>query len=80
MTAIAAPIETFTTAVPAAAMAAAAEPVRRLTADELVEEAIRCIITGRDLPESLRAPSAISPGIESVQARIAEILAGPRYV
>lgn len=49
----------------------------RLTADELVAEAVRCIITGRDFPEALREPSAFSPGLASVHDRIAQILAGP---
>ena len=53
---------------------AAATPV---TADELVAEAIRCMITGRAFPEHLRAKSPLSPGLESVQHRIAVILAGP---
>ena len=48
-----------------------------ITADELVAEAIRCIITGRPFPEHLRAKSAVSPGLESVHQRIAMILAGP---
>jgi hypothetical protein len=48
-----------------------------MTADELVAEAIRCIITGRPFPEHLRAKSPLSPGLESVQHRIAYILAGP---
>ncbi len=49
----------------------------RLTADELVAEAVRCIITGREFPEHLRAPSAISPGLASVHDRIALLLSGP---
>ncbi len=48
-----------------------------LSADELVAVAIRCIITGQEFPEQLRAPSAVSPGLESVQHRIARIMAGP---
>ena len=57
---------------------APALPSRPVTADELVAEAIRCIITGQDFPEHLRAKSELSPGLESVQERIAAILAGPR--
>lgn len=49
----------------------------RITADELVAEAIRCIITGQDFPEHLREPSASSPGLASVHDRIAQLLAGP---
>lgn len=56
----------------------AARP-QRLTADELVAVAIDCILAGRDFPEQLREPSAISPGLASVEARIARILAGPLY-
>jgi hypothetical protein len=53
------------------------QPAARLTPEELVAEAIRCIITGREFPEHLRAPSAMSPGLASVHQRIAAILAGP---
>lgn len=48
-----------------------------MTPEDLVAEAIRCIITGREFPEHLRAPSATSPGLASVHQRIAAILAGP---
>jgi hypothetical protein len=64
-------------AAPAAATPAAATTATPVTADELVAEAIRCIITGRPFPEHLRAKSPLSPGLESVQHRIAYILAGP---
>lgn len=56
---------------------AAAAHSTRMSADELVAEAIRCIITGREFPEELIAPSDLSPGLASVQDRIARILAGP---
>ena len=51
--------------------------VTPVTADELVAEAIRCIISGRPFPEHLREKSALSPGLESIHHRIAMILAGP---
>lgn len=51
--------------------------IQPMSADELVAVAIRCIITGQEFPEQLRAPSAVSPGLESVQHRIARIMAGP---
>ncbi|MES2524802.1 MAG: hypothetical protein V4617_19045 [Gemmatimonadota bacterium] len=63
------------TAIPAPATETAS--VSAYAADELVAEAIRCIISGREFPEHLRAPSAVSPGLASVQQRIAMILAGP---
>lgn len=53
------------------------KPATALTPEELVAEAIRCIITGREFPEHLRAPSDASPGLASVQQRLAAILAGP---
>ncbi len=55
----------------------AAVAITPLSADELVAVAIRCIIRGQEFPEHLRAPSAISPGLESVHQRIACIMAGP---
>jgi hypothetical protein len=72
--AAAAPAPAAAAPAPAAATPAAVTP---MTADELVAEAIRCIITGRPFPEHLRAKSPLSPGLESVQHRIAYILAGP---
>lgn len=48
-----------------------------MSADDLVSVAIRCIITGQEFPEHLRTPSALSPGLESVQHRIARLMAGP---
>lgn len=61
----------------ATAHATTAPAATQLSADELVAEAIRCIITGREFPEALRAPSAMSPGLAAVQERIARLLAGP---
>ena len=49
----------------------------KLTPEELVAEAIRCIITGREFPEHLRHESSSSPGLASVHRRLAAILAGP---
>lgn len=52
------------------------ETAPRMTADELVAVAIRCILEGREFPEHLRAASAISPGLASVEARVAKIFRG----
>ena len=53
------------------------QPAAQVTPEDLVAEAIRCIITGREFPEHLRAKSETSPGLASVHQRIAAILAGP---
>ena len=53
------------------------QPAAQVTPEELVAEAIRCIITGREFPEHLRQESASSPGLASVHRRLAAILAGP---
>ena len=50
---------------------------RPATRDEMVAEAIGCIITGRAFPEYLRAPSHEPARPASVAAGITRILAGP---